>query len=200
MHSVKKLKSFIIRKLTEELSEDLSYHGVHHTIHVLEVCDQYIRRYGLRGREAFLIRTAALMHDVGIATTYSNHEEASVRFAWDFLPTWGYSKSDLKKVEDMIMATRIPQNPTNLPAMILCDADLDYLGTSQFFSIGNTLFKELQAYGVVRNEEEWDRLQVRFLKNHQFHTPFAQKNREPVKRKYLGMILDKWRWSISEFD
>jgi len=77
---------------------------------------------------------------------------------------------------------------------IIADSDLDYLGTDYFYKIGNKLYNELKAYNRITNEEQWDRLQVNFLQNHRFHTPFAIKHREPVKRKYLNEILEKWGW------
>ena len=195
MRSIKKLKSFVIQKLEKELPPQLSYHGAQHTLHVLEVCNHYLKRYSIRDQEALLIRTAALMHDTGIIVDYANHEEASVQLAWEWLPSWGYTKSDLKRIEGMVMATRIPQRPKNLFEMILCDSDLDYLGTDRFYEIGETLFKELMTFDLVRSEEEWDRLQVKFLNNHRYHTSFAQKYREPVKRRHLREIMDKWGWS-----
>jgi len=67
----------------------------------------------------------------------------------------------------------------------MCDADLDYLGTKNFYKTGNTLFQEFLAYKVIANEKEWDALQIRFLTNHHYHTDFAIKNREPLKQIFL---------------
>ncbi|MBK9270759.1 MAG: HD domain-containing protein [Saprospiraceae bacterium] len=199
MLSIKKLKSFVVNKLEGELDPKLSYHGVHHTLDVLRVCDEYISRFALKGKEAWLIRTAALLHDVGIAETYSGHEEASVVFARNILTAWGYEKPDVKKIEGMILATKIPQEPKNLMEKIICDADLDYLGTDQFYEIGNRLFHELVAYRIIENEEQWDRLQIKFLLSHSFHTDFAKKHREPIKQKFMHEVLHKWKWNLNDF-
>jgi hypothetical protein len=94
----------------------------------------------------------------------------------------------------MIEATKIPQNPKNLLEKIICDADLDYLGTAQFYDIGASLFKEYKNLKIVQNEEDWDRVQVKFLRSHRYHTEFGKNRREPVKQKHLKELLSKWGW------
>lgn len=93
----------------------------------------------------------------------------------------------------MILATQISQKTKNILEKIICDADLDYLGTNNFYKTGNTLFKEFIAYKVIANEKEWDALQIRFLTNHHYHTEFALKNREPLKQIFLQELKSKWK-------
>lgn len=192
--NIRSLKKFILEKLKAELPQNLSYHGLHHTLDVLNVCNQYIRRYNLTAEEAYLLRTASLIHDVGIIWTYSGHEEASVNYAKDLLPKYGYSKKDIQRISGMVLATCIPQHPKNLSEQILCDADLDYLGRKDVLPISQTLYKEFLAYKVVQDDESWDRLQINFLTKHQYHTSFALKYRSPAKQIYLQSIKDKWGW------
>ena len=192
--TIGRLKKFITAKLKKELSANLSYHGLHHTLEVLNVCNQYIRRLKINSHDAYLLRTAALTHDVGILWTYNGHEEVAVDYANEILPEYGYTIKDLQKIAGMIIATKIPQQPKTQLEKIICDADLDYLGTNDFYTIGNTLKKEFLAYKVINNNEEWDRLQVNFLSKHHYHTAFAKKNREPKKHAYLNEIKKKWKW------
>jgi len=192
--SIQKLKEFISQKFSLELPRQISYHGFHHTLHVLKVCNDYIRRLKINSKDANLLRTAALFHDVGVLWDYSNHEAEGVKFMREILPNWGYTAKDLDVIANMIFATRLPQSPKTTLEQILCDADVDYLGTDLFYEIGETLYQEFMTMGVVKDEEDWDRLQVKFLENHKYHTAFAQKNREPRKRKYIHAIKDKWDW------
>ena len=48
------------------------------------------------------------------------------------------------------MATEIPQNPKTHLEMIMCDADLDYLGRYDFETISNNLYTEFLDFGFVR--------------------------------------------------
>jgi predicted metal-dependent HD superfamily phosphohydrolase len=187
-----KLKKFVLAKLNAELSDKLTYHGVKHTNHVLKVCNDYIKRMQIPASDAYLLRTAALMHDFGFIQTYENHEEVSIIYAKKILPEWNYSEEEIEKIAGMIRATKIPQIPHTISEQILGDADLDYLGTDSFYTIGNKLYRELLAFNKISNEEDWDRVQIRFLKNHHYHTPFAIKHREPVKQKYLKQLIEKW--------
>lgn len=192
--NIRKLKKFVLGKLVNELSDKLTYHGVNHTIHVLKTCNQYIKRMHVPANEAYLLRTAALMHDTGFIWNYENHEQESIRFTKELLPFWKYTNTEIEKIIGIINATKIPQTPHNLLEQIMGDADLDYLGTDLFHKIGNKLYRELMALNKITNEEQWDRIQVNFLQNHAYHTPFAKKHREPVKQKYLVEILEKWGW------
>lgn len=64
--TIKKLKDFITSKLSSELPDKFYYHGVQHTLDVLNVCNQYIRRMKIKPRDSYLLCTAALMHGTGI--------------------------------------------------------------------------------------------------------------------------------------
>jgi predicted metal-dependent HD superfamily phosphohydrolase len=192
--NIGKLKHFITKKLETELSDKLTYHNVKHTLHVLKAVNQYIKRMKIGSYNAHLLRTAAIMHDTGFIWDFDRHEEESINFAVKILPDWNYTNQDIKKITGMINATRKPQKPANILEQILADSDLDYLGTESFYKNGNKLYNELLAFNKISNEEEWDKIQVEFLRDHQYHTPFAIKNRNPVKQKYLKEILDKRGW------
>ena len=53
------------------------------------------------------------------------------------------------------MATKFPQDPHNLLEEIICDADLDFLGRTDFYPIGNSLFEELQDYQLIGDLQSW---------------------------------------------
>ncbi len=185
-----KLKKFITGKLKAELPDKLTYHGVLHTFYVLKSCNQYIKRMHIPAYDAYLLRTAAIMHDTGFIWDFHNHEEESIKYTWKLLPQWNYSNPEIERIAAMINATKIPQNPTTILEQILADSDLDYLGTNQFYEIGETLFQELLAMGKITSRDEWDHIQIRFLQNHQYHTAFAQKHRQPLKQKYLQELIE----------
>lgn len=86
------------------------------------------------------------------------------------------------------MATKVPQSPKNLFEQIICDADLDYLGRRDFDPISRSLFVEFKEYGIVQSIDEWNKLQVKFLEGHTYHTEFARKNRQPIKEQRIAAI------------
>ena len=192
--NIGKLKHFITKKLETELSDKLIYHGVNHTLHVLKSCNQYIKRMHIEKSDAYLLRTAALLHDIGYIWDFDKHEDESIKYTSKILPEFNYTNAEIDKIIGMINATKKPQTPSSTLEKILADSDLDYLGTEYFHEIGNKLFQELLAFNKISNKEAWDRNQVEILREHHYHTSFAIKYREPVKQKYLKEILDKWGW------
>jgi len=188
---IDKLKKYILNKLENELSKKLTYHGVHHTIDVLNTCKFYVNKMKLPANDAFLLYTAALFHDTGFLKAYENHEENSILFARNLLPEWNYTSQEIEIIAGIIKATKIPQKPTNRLEEIMGDADLDYLGTDLFYPIGETLYKELVAFNKISTRRQWDEIQIKFLQNHSYHTPFAAHKREPVKQKHLIELITK---------
>jgi hypothetical protein len=82
--------------------------------------------------------------------------------------------------------------PQNLLEEILADADLDYLGRDDFFTIGSQLFNELKARNVVNEESAWDQIQIKFLENHHYFTNTARNLRAEQKEKHLQIIKSKY--------
>jgi predicted metal-dependent HD superfamily phosphohydrolase len=179
-------KQYILAKLRDELSDRLKYHGLHHTLDVLKMASEICEREGVSEHEQVLVKTAALFHDSGfIKNKHAGHEAEGCIMVREVLPGFGYKPEDIERICAMIMATKIPQSPNNLLEEILCDADLDYLGREDFFTIGRSLFEELQDYDLIQGEQSWNRLQVSFLNAHRFFTDTNKTLREPVKRSYL---------------
>ncbi len=181
-------KAFILDELENGLADDLYYHGVHHTLDVLKVSEELCLLEKVDPYETMLVKTAALFHDSGFLMGNKMHEAQGCRLAQVYLPTYGYTDKEIDIICGMIMATKIPQSPQNYLESILCDADLDYLGRSDFYKIGRTLFEELKAYDVLHSEEAWNRLQVSFLKNHRFFTQTTLHRRGAGKARHLAAL------------
>jgi len=178
-------KKFILEKLDAELSQDLFYHGVHHTLDVLNICTELSIKEKVGAYDTILLKTAALYHDSGFTETTKGHEAIGCAIARKNLPRFNYSEAEIERICGMIMATKIPQSPKNKLEEIICDADLDYLGRTDFYSIGNTLFEELKVLGVLSTVEAWNAIQVKFLTAHRYFTETNKKRRARQKLKYL---------------
>lgn len=183
-------KSHILYRLQLELPANLYYHGVQHTLDVFEAATEIARGEGITGSSLVLLQTAALYHDCGFLIAYQDHEAAGCMIARQVLPDFGYSHTQVEQICSLIMATRIPQSPNNHLEQILCDADLYYLGTDDFFRIGNLLFREFQEYGILADEEEWNRIQLQFLSSHQYFTATARQRRQSKKVVHLNYVKE----------
>lgn len=183
-------KAFILDKLERELSQKLSYHGLHHTLDVLYITEDLCFSEKIAPYDSILLKTAALFHDSGFTVSNKNHEKLGCKIARQHLPEYNYSPSEINMVCGMIMATKIPQTPRNYLEKIICDADLDYLGRDDFYDIGATLFEELKAYNILQSEESWNRIQVDFLQAHQFFTKTNLSRRAAQKHQYLEELKE----------
>jgi uncharacterized membrane-anchored protein YitT (DUF2179 family)/predicted metal-dependent HD superfamily phosphohydrolase len=166
-------RTFILEKLLHELPGYLSYHNVQHTKDVLQLAEELAASENVTGDELLLLRTAALFHDTGYLEAYTGHEEISRSIAETFLPQFGYSDEAIKQIGDLIMATRIPQQPGSRLAQILCDADLYYLGTGEYTPKAENLYQELHYAGLIKSRDEWLHQQIKFLQTHHYFTPSA---------------------------
>lgn len=178
-------KAFILEKLEKELSDNLFYHGIHHTLDVLNITEELCQLEEVSAYNTILLKTAALYHDSGFAISYTNHEEIGCDLARETLPQYHYTTEEIEIICGMIMATKIPQSPKTPLEEILSDADLDYLGRKDFYSIGNTLFEELKVHNILTEIEKWNAIQVSFLSAHKYFTKTNKERREVKKQGYL---------------
>jgi histidine kinase len=180
--------AWILDKMSNELSEDLHYHSIEHTREIMDNVEKIGKNEGLNEEEMILLSTAAAFHDSGFLFSPEEHEERSAKIAANYLPEYGFSEDQIKAIQSMIRATKIPQQPKDLSAKVLCDADLFYLGTDEFESTGEKLFEEFRIQGIVKNRKDWIALQIRFLESHHYHTQTAIKSCEAVKQKHLEKL------------
>lgn len=184
------LRKYVLNKLKADLPEHLTYHGIEHTMDVLNVCEQYIRRLNLGEEERFLLRIGAVVHDMGFLNGSANHEEVGAGMASELMLGLGMKVSQIEEVTGLVLSTKIPQTPKNELQKIICDADLDYLGRDDYPEISQRLYKEFKFMKVIQTDEDWKNLQINFLKAHFFHTPFAIANRAPKKQYWLNKLLE----------
>ena len=181
-------EEFIKNKLRNELKTNLYYHGLHHTEDVVNAAMMLADAENISGEDKKMLRTAALFHDSGFLYNYKDHEAKSCELARQFLPRFDYSTQQIEEICEIIMVTKIPQDPKTKLGEIMADADLDYLGRDDFDIIADSLFKEFLGHGIVKNEEEWNRLQIKFFETHEYFTPTARRLRLATKMKHLEML------------
>lgn len=175
-------------KLEKELKPELQYHSINHVLSVIERVE-FIGSYeGLAPDDVALVKIAALFHDSGFLISPTNHEATSCTIVCETLPGYGFSSADIEHICTLIMATKIPQSPQDLMGMVLCDADLDYLGTDDYEGPANQLRDELTAMNFDLQHGKWLDLQINFLEGHHFFTAYAREHRDPQKQLHLRRL------------
>ena len=184
------IHNIIINRLKEGLPSYLTYHDVAHTEDVIKKSILLAELANLTQDEIDLIKTAALYHDSGFLMAREEHEEKSCLIVENDRLEMDFSKSDLQKICEMIQATKIPQNATSLYQKILADADLFYLGTGEYALYANKLFEEIKYFTPQITTEEWFRIQIDFMEQHSYFTPYGKSVLDPVKQKNLKSLKD----------
>jgi uncharacterized membrane-anchored protein YitT (DUF2179 family) len=86
------------------------------------------------------------------------------------------------------MATKLPQRPSNVFESIICDADLHYLGTDNYFLIAENLFQEYKKLGIVKNRADWKKKQIQFFNAHRYFTRSAKEKYEKKKEENFKLL------------
>lgn len=179
----------ILELLDAKLPDNLFYHGYHHTLDVLRAVIALGKAEGAGADDLTLLKTAALLHDAGFIRQYEANEAEGAAFAREILPEFGYSPEQIEQIAGMILATAPGTEPETQLQKILCDADLDYLGRDDVFTIAHTLRHEREKQsGKEISLKEWYLTMLQFLKDHRYHTEAARKTREPQKQSFIAEI------------
>ena len=182
------LQEFILDKLDRELPPFLYYHNTRHTIDVINQVEILGYGEGVSDEELLLLKTAALFHDSGYIVGSENHEYFGTQIARDILPNYNYTQDQIDRICSLILATKLPPNPTNIYERIICDADLVYLGRTDFIPVSNMLYDELKALGSNLDIDAWNQKQVDFLTKHHYFTETAIKVLEVGKEYQIERL------------
>lgn len=186
-----KAERHIMKILEKKLSPKLHYHSMEHTKDVCQAIERLALLEGITDEGLFLLKSAATYHDAGFLESYENNEPVGARMAAEILPGYGYSPQHIDQIKRLIYVTQIPHHPQNHLEEIICDADLDYLGRSDFHEIADKLRMELREHGKIDSDRKWDEIQVNFLTNHRYFTETAKKSRDAKKAQNLQEIKDR---------
>ena len=192
MLNVSVIEKHVLMLLKKELSAKLTYHNVAHSVDVITQCMAIAKAEGITDEETLTdLHIAAIYHDAGFIFVYNGHEEKGCEMAREQLPGFGVTNASIENICTLIMATKMPQSPANHLHKIICDADLDYLGREDFFSISSNLCKEVLAYKIADNKMEWKERQMLFLQSHTYFTQSSRQNRTPVQLQHIKKLADE---------
>lgn len=186
-----KAERHIMKVLEKGLSPKLHYHSIAHTKDVVKAVERFALLEGVTDEGLFLLKSAATYHDAGFVESYEKNEPIGARMAEEILPKYGYSTAHINQIKELIFVTQIPHKPKNRLEEIICDADLDYLGRSDFHEIADYLRRELREHGKIDSDRKWDEMQVGFLNMHKYFTPTAIASRQEKKMQNLKEVMER---------
>ncbi|GAB2531633.1 HD domain-containing protein [Spirosoma aerophilum] len=130
---IHQIETYVVYYFKEHPRPDLTYHSLAHTQGVVKAAEQLVRHYKLKETEELVVLAATWFHDVGyLSGSPENHEERSADLAASYLMELHVSSELIEQVKGCILATRLPQSPTNRLEEIVCDADMFHLASDEY--------------------------------------------------------------------
>lgn len=184
---------FVTDIFTQRMGKDFVFHSLEHTKNVVFHSEVMATHYELAEDDRLALVLASWFHDTGYSAGVEKvHEEESQKIATEFLQARGISEEIITKVNKCILATKMPQSPTNLTERIICDADLFHLGTDDFWEMNKNLRQEINHFHDEKiSKKDWRRINIEFLQRHRYFTDYAQKYLDPVKQVHLNELMEK---------
>ncbi len=153
-----------------------AYHNLLHTQEVAAAAREIGKKSGLAKTDMEVVLLAAWLHDAGFDGREPGHEAKSIALARAYLTEQGAAPDLIDRVTACIEATSLPQQPRALPGQVLCDADMAHLGRKGYLKKAAALRQEWQSLsGITTTDGEWLRLNLQFLQQHRYFTPYAQR-------------------------
>lgn len=190
---LEKAQQYALNFIQEYKTEAYCFHDTTHTDDVVLAAKEMAAHYNLNEEDRFVLICAAYFHDLGYGTGgAAEHEQRGAELALGFLKQEGVPESVQSKVRGCIMATRIPQSPTNLLEEILCDADLFHFGGEAFETRNKLMHQEAEQVAkrkIAKNV--WREMTIQLLKKHRYHTDYARAKLADGKLKHITALEGK---------
>ena len=186
-------EQYVVNFFSQKIGKEFTFHSFNHTREVVLHTELIAGNYELSEEDHTALLLAAWFHDTGYsAGLKKHHEEESQKIATEFLRKYNAPQPLIDKVNGCIIATRMPQSPSNLIEQIICDADLFHLGTKDFKERNKLLRQEINTLEEEKiGKKEWVNLNIEFLGRHRYFTDYAREMLEPVKRAHLADLIEK---------
>lgn len=185
-------KEFITKLFKERLDSKYSYHNLEHTKCVVMGIETICKAEKIDQEKITALLLAGWFHDIGYIDGRENHEKRGVKIALDFLQNKNISDNIQQKVSDIILATTFNYTPKNILEKIIKDADNAHLANENYPVSLEKLRKEWKNLMDKKYcNEDWNLLNIEFIKKHQYYTKFAQKEWQVLKEKNLRLIENK---------
>ena len=165
-----------VESMMTDTSSTLFFHNFKHAMDVYQQVDLLAHSENVKDEDILLMKTAALLHDIGYAISYHDDMSAlSEDIARETLPLFQYEPQQMDKICQLIKATHYESVPNGILEEIMHDANLMYFGRSDYFTRLMCLFREQEEHHIVLNKTEWFHIQDNRLANHRFYTQTARK-------------------------
>ncbi len=187
------LEDRVFENILSNLPDSLHFHTIEYARKIYSQSFLLCRAEEVEQEDRLLIRTAALMLYTGLTQTYSNYQNRSSVISRDILPEFKYSETQIDKICNLIMSTKLPFQPNNQREKILIDSKMEYLGKPDYPVKIKLLFKEMVETGTNLNGQQFKKQQLELLYTFDYYTIAARRLRE-ISGEEQQTSLEQERW------
>ncbi len=184
-------EKYVISLLNEKLDTIFVYHNLAHTQRVAAKSKELSELSSISDEEKEHLELAAWFHDTGFTKGSKAHEKESSKIASAFLEKHNYPENNIKSVVNLILATEMDYEPTNVFEKIIRDADSSHIGSKNYDEICELLRKEWElTCDKTLSESEWLDVNINWLTTkHRFYSDVASSKWDERKGKNLSQLL-----------
>jgi len=168
------LEEYIVHMMTNTAT-NMYFHNVKHALDVCYQVELLSQTENVNDEDVLLLKTAALMHDIGYTISYENDISlVSEEIAREFLPTFQYKPFQIDRICRLIKAANYESVPKDIVEEVMHDANHIYFGQDNYIEITMSLLRELEEHTISVNRTEWFKTRIHKLQNHKFYTETAK--------------------------
>ena len=183
-------ENYLSALLAEKLPSTIIFHNFYHAIQVKKYAETIGEHSGLSAEEMNILRICALFHDSGYVKSSKKYIEESISLASAFLAEHGIDQQTIDYVSEIIGANKLPQNPKDKIAEVLCDADLMYIASENGIEQFDLLYDETVL--VKKNFDKrsaFEKANIDYFTTHTYFTEYGKTILQPKKESAAKRVI-----------
>jgi predicted metal-dependent HD superfamily phosphohydrolase len=185
-------ENYVSVLLAEKLPGNFIFHNYDHALLVKKYAETIGGHAGLTADEMQILRICALFHDTGYINSYEKYIDESIVIASAFLAEHEIDPQTISHISEIIRATRIPQNPQDKIAEVLCDADLMYIASENPLEQFDLLYDETVLLKTkFKKRQVFEKGWIDFFAAHTYFTEYGKTFLQPAKEDFSRRLSDR---------
>jgi HD superfamily phosphodiesterase len=187
-------ENYLSALLAEKLPENIIFHDFNHAMQVKKYAEEIGEKAGLSSDEMNILRISALFHDAGFVNSYDKHHEESIAIASSFLAEHDVDPRSIGQVAEVIRACKMPQDPKDEIAAVLCDAEMMYIASESALEQMDLLFDETAMASLKPGKRSsLEKGYIDFLAAHTYFTEYGKTILQPAKEAAVKRITERMK-------
>jgi predicted metal-dependent HD superfamily phosphohydrolase len=187
-------ENYISALLAEKLPEHIIFHNYDHALLVKKYAETIGEHTDLTADEMNILRICALFHDAGYVNSFEQYNDESIIIASAFLAEHEVDQQTIEHISEIIRANKLPLNPKDKIAEVLCDADMMYIasesGIEQFDLLYDETAMEKKKFA---KRPVFERGCMGFFATHIYFTEYGKTILQPKKEAAAKRISERMK-------